>query len=109
MFLTAYLASAIDPERGLGFWAVMATVTLVRWLRPNAVNQQRERLAALLNDMASIQNRLSRDDFNARQVRELLYDVEKRGAVFSPSVFNLLDRRIAAEGKSRCERLAVAR
>jgi len=96
LFLTGYLASAIDPERGLGFWAVMATITLVRWLRPNAAKQQRERLAALLNDMASIQNRLSRDDFNARQVRDLLYDVERRGAMFSPSVFNLLDRRIDA-------------
>ena len=37
------------------------------------------------------------DVFNARLVREMLYDLEKRGAVYKQVVFNILDKRIARE------------
>jgi hypothetical protein len=37
------------------------------------------------------------DVFNARLMREMLYDLEKRGAIYSQAVFNILDKRIARE------------
>lgn len=99
--LTVIAAEIIDASKGVGFWAVIATVTLIRWLHPtrNLKNQRQIELLKLLFDMAFIHERLKHyTQFNARLIRELLYDTEKRGALFSPWAYHVLDKRIAREG-----------
>jgi hypothetical protein len=95
--LTAFVAGLVDPQTGVGFWAILATVTLARWMKPNQVMAAREKVTAILSDMATAQHTMHRWDFNAGQLRQALYDVSGKGAVFSPCVYSLLDRRIARE------------
>ncbi|MFZ3324202.1 MAG: hypothetical protein WA190_17640 [Usitatibacter sp.] len=94
---TAAIAGLLDPAKGIGFWAVVATITLARWMKPNQVEVAKEKTIKLLNDMAAAQHLMHRRDFNARQLREALYEISSRGAVFSPCAFSLLDRRIRRE------------
>jgi len=95
--LTAVVASVVDNGHGIGFWAVFSTITLIRWLRPGSQKQDQDRLRLLLASMCDVYGRIRHGQYNPRLLRELLYDVEKKGAVFSPCVFNLLDKRIARE------------
>jgi hypothetical protein len=74
----------------------MGAISLARWLRPS-VTDIKLKDAQLFNDVAQIQGQLARTDFNARLVRERLYDLAKRGAIFSPSIYSLLDKRIQRE------------
>jgi hypothetical protein len=100
LMLTGIVAASIDASKEIGFWTIMATVTLIRWLRPTKMlaNQRQVELLKLLSDMASIHERLKHyAQFNARLIRDLLYDVEKRGAVFSPWAYHIIDKRITRE------------
>jgi len=47
--------------------------------------------------MISAQTRLGNRHVNPRLLRELLYDLEKRGAVYSPLVYGLLDKWISRD------------
>jgi hypothetical protein len=51
-----------------------------------------------MTEMGNVQGRLGKSHFNPQLLRELLYDLEKKGAVFSPFIYHLLDKRIAREG-----------
>ncbi len=97
LFLTAIAASVADSTHGVAFWVVFSAVTAVRWLRPKPLAVEKLRMYRLLCSMASVQQRLHHRCFNAKLIRELLYGLEKDGAVFSPLVYNLLDWRIARE------------
>ena len=95
--MTALVSNLIDETHGIAFWVILATVTLGRWLNPIKVQQaiQRQELKALVADMIGASEKTRKFDYNARQLRELLYDLEKRGAIYSSSIFNVLDKRIA--------------
>ena len=73
---------------------MFCTITLIRWLRPNEEDKIEERRTKLLADMTSAQDRLKDYHFNPQLLRQLLYDLEKRGSVFSPYVLGLLNKRI---------------
>jgi hypothetical protein len=97
--LTAFVSSLIDETHSTAFWVIFATITLGRWLNPIKLQQviQQQKPKELAADMISATVKSKKFDFNARLLRELLYGLEKRGAVYSPSVFNVLDKRIARE------------
>lgn len=97
--LTGVFSNLIDSTVGVTFWIVFATITLGRWLNPVKVQRVIEagKPNQLLVDMASTIKRIQKPEFNARLLRELLYDLEKRGAFYSPAIFNLLDKRVARE------------
>ena len=119
--LTALLSDFIDVTHGATFWGIFATITLGRWLNKNYLNpiddqsskwfkkeeakeniksylRLNEKIKQLSSDMIRVSDRSQDIDvFNARLVREMLYDLEKRGAVYKQVVFNILDKRIARE------------
>ncbi|MEI6543967.1 MAG: hypothetical protein WCL60_10620 [Methylococcales bacterium] len=119
--LTALLSDFIDVTHGATFWGIFATITLGRWLNKNHLNpiddqsskwfkneeakeniksylRVNEKIKQLSSDMIRVSDRSQDIDvFNARLVREMLYDLEKRGAVYKQAVFNILDKRIARE------------
>lgn len=97
LLVTAIIAKAIDEQQGLAYWIVFSAITIVRWLRPNEARQEKVRTIRLMIEMSSAQGRLGHMHFNPRLLRELLFDLEKKGAVFSPVVYNLLDKRIARD------------
>ncbi|RIV45533.1 hypothetical protein [Burkholderia pseudomallei] len=101
LVLTFALAEIVDSSHGIGFWIVAATITVARWARPDAVVTERTKIAQLLSDMASAQALLSLPDFNARLLRERLYELAKRGAAFKQVAYSLLDKRISREETSR--------
>ncbi|NUX59334.1 hypothetical protein [Paraburkholderia youngii] len=63
LVLTFVLAQFVDSSRGIGFWAVAATITAVRWLRPDTVSKERARFTQLLADMSNAQSLLSDSGF----------------------------------------------
>jgi hypothetical protein len=95
--LTAFVSNLIDETHGIAFWIIFATITLGRWLHPIKAQGEIERQKSkrLLADMLSVHERLYRIDFNARLLRDLLYNLENRGTVYSHALFNVLDKRIA--------------
>ena len=98
LFLTAIVSNIADHSTGTTFWIVFATITLIRWLNPNNVIKAKLEMKPnlLLIDMISFyEARLNTAEFNPRLVREMLYDLEKKGAVYSPCVFDVLDRMIS--------------
>ena len=101
---TAFVAFVADSHAGAAFWVVFCAITAVRWLRqkPNstAADPERSRLFGLLNDMAVTQGRMVSNRHNPRLVRERLYDLERRGAVFSQYVYSMLDRWIERDTAS---------
>ncbi|KAA0075857.1 hypothetical protein CIW54_26085 [Paraburkholderia sp. T12-10] len=95
--LTFALAELIDSSHGTGFWIIAGTITAVRWVRPDTTATERAKIVQLLSDMASAQALLSLPDFNCRLLREQLYNLAKRGAVFKQVAYSLLDKRISRE------------
>jgi hypothetical protein len=99
--LTAILADWLAQQNQTSFWVIFVGVTAIRWLRPDNLKADRFAKWKLLFDMSAVQLRMRTADFNPRLVRECLYDLEKRGAVFSQYVYHLLDKRIARDDLAR--------
>lgn len=101
LLVTALVSLLADSQAGVAFWVVFCAITAVRWLRPKPTStladDENSRLFGLLNGMARTQGRMVADRPNPRLVRERLYDLERRGAVFSQYVYCMLDRWIARE------------
>ncbi|MDD2800214.1 MAG: hypothetical protein PHE96_02045 [Methylococcales bacterium] len=97
--ITWAISNIIDSTVGMTFWIVFGTITLGRWLNPVKANDliQTQKPKLLLADMLSALDRLKHPEFNGKLLRELLYDLEKRGAVNRPAVFNVLDKKIERE------------
>jgi hypothetical protein len=92
--ITALVSNMTDSSQGVNFWIVFATITMIRWLNPNKVEklQAKAKPRLLLVDMIGVYNlRLNTIDFNPKLILELLYDLERKGAVYSPWVYHLLD------------------
>src|SRR5437868_6957843 len=84
--LTYAIAVYVDSGYGLGFWTIMGSISLARWLRVDVVAQERQKVLRLLFDLSQIQGEFHAMDFNAGVVRERLYHIARRGIVFSPCV-----------------------
>lgn len=99
--LATFIFSVVVAQENMqSAWVITTGITAARWLRkailahaPNPSQKKHELLARMLN----CQHLASGPDFNARLLREHLYKVTTDGAVFSPWVFNILDKRIAVE------------
>ncbi len=82
-------------------WVVMTGYTAWRWLRRLHLRRELHpyvRLGELLRRMTWISDSLARPDFNPGGTRHLIHTVAAEGAVFSPWVLNILDRRMLADG-----------
>jgi hypothetical protein len=101
LWVTVLGAAILDPSKGLGFWAIFAVATLIRWLKPPGqviepfAGPTPRDFRVLCNSMCAVHDRLRDQAFNARLFRDLLYWLERQGAQFSPTIYHLLDRRIA--------------
>lgn len=100
--ITYMVAKAIDNSAGIGFWAAFSVITIIRWVRPkkNAAIENEQRLLQLLTEMVNTHNRLKTYDFNANLLKTLLHALEIRGAVFSSSIYNILDKRLRRESQT---------
>lgn len=104
---TALLAWAATGGIETSFWVVMTGVSVARWVSRAvnpAGNAPQARAAALLGKMEQVCELLRQPSFNARVLRQRLYEVMAEGAGFSMVVLNILDRRIAAEEMSALRR-----
>jgi hypothetical protein len=99
--LAFLVASFVDPGRTPVFWMIFLGISAVRWLRaPRAVETtSAQKVSRLLTEMIAVHNRLASKHFNAGLVKNLLYSLEDRGAVFSRAVYSVLDKRIARVGQ----------
>lgn len=95
LLITTVISSLIDNQKGIIFWIIFSTITLIRWLKPTSTIQTNQ----LANDMIIVSDKARNPNFNSRLLRKLLYDLEIRGAIYSPWIFNLLDKRISRENK----------
>lgn len=96
--ITAFVSSIIDSTQGTTFWIAFATITTIRWLRPMRFEQIKAKAKnriLLFKMIRAYESKMKSYSFNPRLLRELLYDLEKKGAVYSPWVYHLLDRIIA--------------
>lgn len=97
LVITAFVSSIIDSTQGTVFWIAFATITIIRWLRPMRFEQIKAKAKnrILLFEMIGVyESKMKSYSFNPRLLRELIYDLEKKGAVYSPWVYHLLDRII---------------
>jgi hypothetical protein len=97
--LTALFATLFDSNHGTVFWIVFATITLGRWLDPaKAFKLHVEtKPKILMHEMNNVYSRW-REDFNPRLIRELLYDLECKGAYYNPLIYTILDRMVERQG-----------
>lgn len=90
VLITAMIAAGIDSTNGVGFWSVLSTITIIRWLRRRF--DVKPEAFRLLGEMMAIQQRLMKPVFHPRSLREFLLEVERKGAVFNGNVYFLLDK-----------------
>lgn len=96
--LVGVAATEVSGDATAG-WVVFTGLTVYRWARGLFLSYREPHIEQrlLLRDMAAVHQATADWRFNARAVRELLYRVAERGAVFSPWVYHLLDAKIARE------------
>jgi len=97
LIITAFFASLVDSSKELIFWIVFSLITIIRWVNPNRalVNHAKAKPRMILADMLSVYDgRFKNRPLNAKLIRELLYDLERKGAVYSPWVYHVLDKMI---------------
>ncbi|MFS2004129.1 hypothetical protein ACEN9F_10945 [Duganella sp. CT11-25] len=97
--VTASAASIANAVSESGFWPIFWGITAVRWLRKKDDPKVaiRAKNFALLSDMASAHQCLKTYDFNAALLKTHLHALEIRGAVFSVTVYNVLEKRLSNE------------
>lgn len=95
---TAIISGMVDSTQGTNFWIIFATITIIRWLNPIKVEHLKLKAKGriLLSEMIGFyDSKFTTMDFNPRLIKELLYDLEKKGASFSPWVYHVLDHMIS--------------
>lgn len=97
LIITAIVANAIDSSQGTTYWIVFATITIIRWLNPTKSIQLnlKLKLKLLLGEMIGVSDsKIKHPNFNPKLIRELLYDLERKGASYSHWIYHILDRRL---------------
>lgn len=97
LIITAIVANAIDSSQGTTYWIVFATITIIRWLNPTKSIQLnlKLKLKLLLGEMIGVSDsKIKHPNFNPKLIRELLYDLERKGASYGHWVYHILDRRL---------------
>lgn len=97
LIITAIVANLIDSSQGMNFWIVFATISIIRWVNPIKTLQNKLKLKPkiLLGEMIGfIDSKVKYTNFNTNLIRELLYDLERKGASYSHWVYHILDRRL---------------
>ena len=94
--LTFALAFIVSNENHIAAWIVATGYTLFRWWREMALIMGKKDLSEieLLLKMAVFHKLVDDQSSNPRLLREQLYKITDKGAVFSPWVFTLIDRQI---------------
>ncbi|MBC3918482.1 hypothetical protein H8L32_13400 [Undibacterium sp. CY18W] len=94
--LTAIAASVANFISESGFWLLFWGITAIRWIRKrdDPKLEVHKKNYALLSDMISAHQCLKTYDFNADLLKARLHALEIRGAVFSVTVYNLLEKRL---------------
>lgn len=98
LLFTALVCVFLAEENQTVYWIIFSAITIIRWLNPNKFKRQRDsqKPTELLFEMIGVYSQhLKKPDFNPILVRELLLDLSKKGAVYSHSVFHILDRKIS--------------
>jgi hypothetical protein len=93
-FVCSVLASSNQDTA----WLMTTIVTAARWVAKAIAGQKKDGRAIaveLLSEMGTVHELLKTTAFNERGLKDAVYRVSAKGAVFSPWVLNLLDRRIA--------------
>jgi hypothetical protein len=92
---TWFLANVIASGEILATWSLFLAATVARWLfkkldslKPSPPHEAK----ALLKDMAGVYELLKHPTFHRGVVRQELQRLTSRGAVYSPFVFELLER-----------------
>jgi hypothetical protein len=99
--ITFAIALFITSENHTAAWVITTGYTIFRWWRQvftlslTPKNESR----VLLNEMVHLYQLTKNDDYNPRLIREQLVEVTKKGAVFSPHLFSLIDFQIESENK----------
>lgn len=92
--LTAIVSALFSSEKtgaDVIFWIIFSAITIIRWLNPYQVDKNKpKKLAA---EMVGVYEELKRMDFNPKVLQMLLFDLEKKGAYYSPMIYNILDRK----------------
>lgn len=97
--LTLAVAFFLSNENQTAMWIIACSYTFFRWWKAHSSSLKADRKdhLALLNDMASIYKLTSVPSYNPGLVREQLYKVTERGAVYSQTLFDILDRQVLRE------------
>jgi hypothetical protein len=94
--LTAFVSALFSSQKtgaDVIFWIIFSAITIIRWLNPYQADKNKsQKLAA---DMVSVYEELKRVDFNPKVLQMLLFDLEKKGAYYSPMIYKILDKKIA--------------
>lgn len=97
--ITYVVASALANQNEAAVWTITTGFTMWRWIKglfSYVYVDKSSKSADLLHQMAAV-HKLADGPSNPRLLRSELYRITGLGAVFSPWVFNLLDRQIELE------------
>ena len=97
--ITYAIASALANQNEAAVWTITTGFTMWRWIKglfSYVYVDKSSKSVDLLHQMASV-HKLADGPSNPRLLRSELYRITGLGAVFSPWVFNLLDRQIELE------------
>jgi hypothetical protein len=94
--LTAFVSALFSSQKtgaDVIFWIIFSVITIIRWLNPYQADKNKpQKLAA---EMMGVYEELKRMDFNPKVLQMLLFDLEKKGAYYSPMIYKILDKKIA--------------
>lgn len=99
---TFFVANILAQDNVQTAWVITTGVTVARWIRlgmPAQAKTPQHAINDLMGKMAGAHELLKSEQFNARALRQALYEASSAGAVFSPWVYNILDARIRREGQ----------
>ena len=99
--LTVLASFVITNENVIAAWVVATGFTLFRWWNNTFTDAQKHsnKEQRLLLEMCAVHQMSNKFNYNARLLRQALYEVCSQGAVFSPMIFTILDMQIQ-EGDS---------
>lgn len=101
--VTLFIANILAQDNVQTAWVIATGVTVARWVRLGIAAQAKtpqQVVNDLIGKMVGAHELLKSERFNARALRQALYEVSTAGAVFSPWVYNILDARIRREGQT---------
>ena len=90
--ITAFVSALFSSQKtgaDVIFWIIFSAITIIRWLNPYQADKNKSQ--KLATDMVSVYEELKRVDFNPKVLQMLLFDLEKKGAYYSPMIYKILD------------------